>query len=1415
MTMLKKLAALTALICVFISVFASGTSAVYAGENLLNNSESNNNGMYALPTIGEVSIDGDLSDWDWSGRIMVFPAYDTISTKSAEIAAMYDETNLYLGFKVKDQTPLLNTRDPILEPSSTWRGDCFQIRIVSDHCIWVTAAYHKNSDQYSLYWDEFVGMTTNSGTSYQVMYYSKPGSTKLDQYDDQRTIKKGTYCKGIEACAKIDTQSPGTYYYEMKWPSDLIYNDPAKFPKAGDNMIMAFEVYWADETGYNVGSNYKDNLMAGETSRSFFYKKESIWGILSFLGENNIEPRKYVKDKVAPMNGLLETEIEVPKDKDFITVVINDKDGNRIRNAVSEFEYKEYQEYITGESATGYKVKILWDGRDEFGNKVAPGTYTFSTIAYNRFDPVFDTYFYNPGQIPWSTTAADSGWLADHTPPRTVTTYGDEVYVGASFAEGGHGLMALNENDGTKKWGVTFGAYMAQANDKYIYTIPGWAWTQDMSISLNAILVRYDRETGAYRNFVIDGISKPLEVYMSDILGIKNGESVPEIKGLAANNEVIALSSSNMTGKSGMDITNYGTALKYPSAVQILTGEDLKLKKRIYVPDAGALEFSKDGQKLYVISGQNQVADVNIKTGKYEYLPLKGITKDVEFSAITVDNNGYVVLFDKGKDVRGKAYDPVSGRLMYTFGQEGGRPYDGDWKEEGLTKNVSDIAVDGNGDVWVTEDWNYPRRISKWSPTDGKLIFDLIGGTFYMGGGSGINDDDPDTVYWGPVEMKLDRENYKYKVTRILYVPDPLKGEMFPMDGGGNEIVQYFSSDASGEMKNYAFGSGTLYIETESGRYRPCFSIGETKKISYSSANRTPDYDVNKTTEYAAACGRPFSGMSDGDRYLWNDLNMDGKVQEDEIKFFRFYYDWYGAGTMNALLPCSFSWSGRMTKSLSFVAMEGGGYYNFNGGKFGIYKPYGFTKDGAPLYSADSEHMKLVSDPTVIYQASETLLVEDENSIIHVPSTHANPDKMTTAIKAVDTESGNIKWIYRSDYSGVAGSHSAPMQGSGGQIIGPIKILGLYHNSKGDKFFHIRGNEGVDYIMTTDGYYVQTMFQDARLVRVGLPDTPQEAAGKSLNYVSTGGEPFGGAGATQSDGKTRFLLTTGGRCAVVCELTNMDSIERIAPVKYTVTREMLDEAYAYVEKKEEETQGGDVEPAKSYDIQKAKDGFTIDGDLSDWDGYTALRAAIDGATENSNIRIAWNEENLYVSFDTRDDSPMVNNGVDFQKLFKTGDVADIFLSPSGNAKDDAADGDLRLTFSVFDGKDVAVLSKMVDSNAKAGDGTSYSSPVMTLPFDTVKILDDAEIKVIRTDTGYTLEARVPMASLGITPTPDKEMTGDVGIIKGDPEGTVNLARIYYFNKNTGLVSDLPNEARFFPSRWGKMKFVSSDPRDAQ
>lgn len=1408
MKTLKQLFALTLTLCLAVSLFSAVN--VSAGENLVDNMASNNYGMYAVPRKGEVNVDGTFDEWDWSGRIMIFPDYDNISKKSAEVAAMYDESFLYLGFKVKDETPMLNTRDPIMEYSSTWRGDSFQIRVISDHCQWITTAYHKNVDQYSFYVDNFAGKTTNDASASHLLYYSEPGSTKVNQVKDFSTVPIGVYDTELEICCRYDTQVSGTYYYEMKIPHSVIWNDKGKWPKAGDMMIMAFEVYWSDETGYNVGSNYKDNLQAGEASREFFYKKQSIWGNLSFSGENDIETRNYVKDKQLPMSGYLKIPIEAPKDKDYITVVVEDSKGNRVRNLIAELKFKEYEEYYVSETETTYTSNVLWDGRDDYGNKVSPGKYTFRTIAYNGLDPVFDTVYYGPGQIPWSISSdKSSGWLADHTPPSTVATYGNEVYVGAAFAEGGHGLMGLDSATGNKKWGTTLGAHLLAANSRYIFAIPGWDWTQDMTISLNQILLRYDRETASYDPFVINGEKQQIQMYMSDILGVKNGESVPNVTGLDANEDYVAIATDGITGTSGMDITLFGTALKYPDSVQFYSTSDLTPIKRVYVDDVGAIAYSKDGQHLYAITGKNGIVEINPVTGKKTEVKLLGVDSTMEFTCIETDNDGNLVLFDNGDDCQIKTYSVETGKLLYTAAQQGGRPYDGLWEEQGLTHETSDIAVDNDGNIWVTEDWNYPRRISKWSPEDGKLIKDFIGATFYMGGNSGVNQDDPDLVYWGPVEMRVNREDCSYKVERILYIPDALEGEIFAMDSGGNMANQVFKSDASGEMKNYVFACGVLYIETETGRYRPCAAVGSGIPSLYS-YNKTRQYDPLKIPDYAAACGGPWSDENHkNSKWIWNDYNCDGKVQDTEVVFFKSsYYNIYNNAA--SWLPTHFNWSCYMTDSLSFSAYNIGGNYYFGSAALGIYSPVDFSEDGAPFYSVNN--LKIVLDPAVAGQASEHYYFEDEGTAIIIPANSSANDYRKTAIRCVDVDTGELVWSYRNDYAGVAGSHSSPTQPENGFVIGSLKLMGIYHNTQGDKFIHIRGNVGTDYIMTSDGFFVSTLFGDNRVTSSVFPESVEAAKGMSMNHLSTGGEPFGGNGATQEDGVTRFILTTGGRCAIVVRLENMDSIEYLDPITITYTREDFDAAYAYVEEKpgaEEEVK----DPASTvYEIKKATDGFTIDGELDDWDGYPSLTVEQDGVHERSVVKMAYDAENLYVSFETRDDSPMKNSGVDYQKLFKTGDVADIFLSPTGNKTDDAADGDMRITFSVLNGKEVAVLSKKVDTTAKAGEGFSYSSPVRTLEFAKCVILSDAEIGIVRSDTGYMLEAKVPLSSINVTVDTNKTMTGDVGIIKSDDAGSMNLARVYYFNKNTGLISDLPGESDFYPSRWGSMKFVDSDPR---
>ena len=54
-----------------------------------------------LPGPGKVTIDGDLADWDLSGRIWVF-------ADKAEVRLACDGTNLYAIFEVTDATPWLN-----------------------------------------------------------------------------------------------------------------------------------------------------------------------------------------------------------------------------------------------------------------------------------------------------------------------------------------------------------------------------------------------------------------------------------------------------------------------------------------------------------------------------------------------------------------------------------------------------------------------------------------------------------------------------------------------------------------------------------------------------------------------------------------------------------------------------------------------------------------------------------------------------------------------------------------------------------------------------------------------------------------------------------------------------------------------------------------------------------------------------------------------------------------------------------------------------------------------------------------------------------------------------------------------------------------------------------------------------------
>jgi hypothetical protein len=121
-----------------------------------------------------------------------------------------------------------------------------------------------------------------------------------------------------------------------------------------------------------------------------------------------------------------------------------------------------------------------------------------------------------------------------------------------------------------------------------------------------------------------------------------------------------------------------------------------------------------------------------------------------------------------------------------------------------------------------------------------------------------------------------------------------------------------------------------------------------------------------------------------------------------------------------------------------------------------------------------------------------------------------------------------------------------------------------------------------------------------------------------------------------------------------------------------------------------------------------------------------------------------------------DSNPMVNGGQDVTQLFVTGDSVDLQLgtNPDANAKrTDAVPGDLRLLISVLDGKPVAVLYRWKTTGEKHPQ--TFTNPWRQYTVEDVQVLGDAKVTINRRGNGYTVEAAVPLATLGFNPQPGK------------------------------------------------------------
>ena len=162
---------------------------------------------------------------------------------------------------------------------------------------------------------------------------------------------------------------------------------------------------------------------------------------------------------------------------------------------------------------------------------------------------------------------------------------------------------------------------------------------------------------------------------------------------------------------------------------------------------------------------------------------------------------------------------------------------------------------------------------------------------------------------------------------------------------------------------------------------------------------------------------------------------------------------------------------------------------------------------------------------------------------------------------------------------------------------------------------------------------------------------------------------------------------------------------------------------------------------------------------------------------------------------------------DYKRLFKTGDCVDLQLSVDPGAKGgDMGASHVRLLFSQVEKKPVCVLMRPVDKGAAGDLAYKYHSPVGDKPFDRVEVRYDVAVSVQVEGQKYCLAAAVPLQAIGLNPSAGMTLKGDLGFISSDAAGTINVARTYWANKDTNLVSDMPMEAWLYPASWGELVF---------
>lgn len=547
--------------------------------------------------------------------------------------------------------------------------------------------------------------------------------------------------------------------------------------------------------------------------------------------------------------------VNVPR-AGFLSVVIEDREGNRVRNLVSgrwvdagprEFAWDGYASGgVANERRNGMGFRY-----DVVFRRVEPGEYTVRALLRDSLDLTLAGSIYTNATIPWHLPDASGAWLSDHAPPVAIvslepgTPYtGARAAISAELSEAGHSYAWL-DGRGTKLFGLR----------------EGWHGGVALAVPSDAV----------DRRHLYSLVQTPDRWVLRGHVGKDRLQRLYDEPGTLAADRALP------------DVTILGdlAVVSVPSTSELLVlrlggnARQTRLLSRVPVDRPSGLTVDDRGS-LWVLAGPNlESYAVDRRTGT---LTRTGTVRHGlgRPQRVVFRSGGFFVSDESTHTVVRLSPDGAHGTI---FGIPGGLrsgPYD-----PSRMDYPAGLAWVGD-ELWVAENSPVLRRISVWSP-DGRFVRAMYGSPKYGGGGV-VDPADPALVYYAHLEDK--RQTRSGIAFRL------------PLDGGPSrpEFVYLHPTDT---------GDGLSF--PSAGPEQPVLHLGHRYLLN--AFNRTPEgqtatagiwmLDEDHVARLVAAVG--FVGAKAGQTwpaverilardggtrlYAWSDLDRDGRVSAAEIAF--------------------------------------------------------------------------------------------------------------------------------------------------------------------------------------------------------------------------------------------------------------------------------------------------------------------------------------------------------------------------------------------------------------------------------------------------------------------------------------------------------------------------------------------------